>query len=176
MEMPVLRQIKGTYNAVRSWMRDSIHGLLELVCRSEGPLYWLTLVDDSIVSGPAYRYWASVSNNNRPFSFPNLRTANIINLYWAFKLESSSAIATICFTALSNPTSKLPAPLQSVAQQMLIQHGEIGRLQNARNILRSLPYCLQDSMGVWGALRSMYALAGSPSIAEEKPDGRVKLV
>ena len=130
----------------------------ELVCRSEGPLYWLTPVDDSIVSGPAYRYGASVSNNNRPFSFPNLRKANTITLYWSFKLEFSSTIATIYFTAPSNPTSTLPAPLQSAAQQMLIQHGEIGRLENARNILRSLPYCLQDSMGLWGALRSVYAL------------------
>ena len=130
----------------------------ELVCRSEGPLYWLTPVDDSILSGPAYQYWASVSNNNRPFSFPNLRTANIITLYWAFKLELSRTIANICVTALSNPISILPAPLQSAAQQMLIQHGEIDRLQNARNILRSLPYCLQDSMGFLGALRSMCAL------------------
>ena len=130
----------------------------ELVCRPEGPLYWLTPVDDSIVSSSAYRYFASVSNNNRPFSFPNLRTTNIMTLYWAFKIEFSSTIANICFTALSNPTSTLPAPLQSAAQQMLIQHGEPGRLQNASKILRSLPYCLQDSMGFLGALRSMYTL------------------
>ena len=126
---------------------DSWHQ--ELVCRSKGPLYWLIPVDDSFVSGSAYRCWASVSNNNRPFLFPNLRKANIITLYWAFELVFSSTIANICFTALSNPTSTLGAPLQSLAQQLLIQHGEIRRLQRARNILRSLPYCLRDDMGSW---------------------------
>lgn len=130
----------------------------ELVCRSEGPLYWPIPIDDSILAVPACRYWASTSKNNRPLYFHNLRTANIIILYWAFKLELSSTIANICFTALSNPTSASPDPLQSAAQQMLIQHGDTGRLQNARNILHSLPYCLQDSMGFLGALRSMYAL------------------
>ena len=92
----------------------------ELVCRSKGPLYWLIPVDDSFVSGSAYRCWASVSNNNRPFLFPKLRKANILTVYWAFELVFSSTIANICFTALSNPTSTLGAPLQSLAQQLLI--------------------------------------------------------
>ena len=130
----------------------------ELVRRSEGAVYWPTPLDDSIESGPAYRDWASASNNHWPFGFPNLKMANIITLYWAFKLVFSSTIADVCSTTLSTSTSTAPNLLKSTAQQMLIEHDEISRLENATNILRSMPYCLQDSMGFLGAHRSMYAL------------------
>lgn len=66
----------------------------ELVCRSEGLMYWLTPLSDSIDLSPTYRHWASVSN--RPFSFPNLQTASDTTLYWAFKLVISGTMANIC--------------------------------------------------------------------------------
>ena len=124
----------------------------ELVGRSESPMYWLTPLDDLIDSGPAYGYWAEVSNNSRPFSFSNLKMANLMTLYWTMKLVISNDIANICTNALSNPS------LESVAQQMLIQHGELGRLENAQNIIRSMPYCLDESMGLLGTHRCLFSL------------------
>lgn len=130
----------------------------ELVSRSEDPKYWLTPLSDSIDLNPTYRHWASVSNNNRPFFSPNLKTASITTLYWAFKLVISGTIANIYCTALSTPATSTLAPLKSAAQQILIEHGEMGRLKNAPNIMRSMPYCLHDSMGLLGVHRSLFAL------------------
>ena len=130
----------------------------ELVRTSDSPVYWLTPLNDSIELSSADKYCASISNNNRPFSFPNLKIANMILLYWALKLALSSTIANICSTALSTPTSPRPTLLQTTAQQMLVQHGETGRLEIATNIMRSMPYCLHDSMGLLGAQKSLFAL------------------
>lgn len=126
----------------------------ELVRSSDSPVYWLTPLNDSIELGPADGYRASICNHNRPFSFPDLKTANVVIMHWALKLAISSTIAIICSTALSTPTF----PLQTTARQMLVQHGEIGRLENATNIMRSMPYCLHDSMGLLGAQQSLFAL------------------
>lgn len=53
----------------------------ELVCRSEGPMYWLTPLSDSVDLSPTYQQWASLSKNHRPFYFPNLKTASVTTLY-----------------------------------------------------------------------------------------------
>ena len=34
----------------------------------------------------------------------------------------------------------------------------MGRLENATNIMRSMPYCLHDSMGLLGVHRSLFAM------------------
>ena len=57
-----LQRCQAMYTRFNSWYQ-------ELVCRSEGPLYWLTSIDDSI-TGLGYRYWASVSDKNRPYPSP----------------------------------------------------------------------------------------------------------
>ena len=120
----------------------------DLTGRSDSPAYWLTPRDDSI----------ELSSANEPFSFSNLETANMITLYWAFKLAISRTIAEICSTALSKPTSPTTTLLQVMAHQMLIEHGESGRFENATKIIRSMPYCLHDSMGFLGAQRSLVTL------------------
>ena len=130
----------------------------DLTGRLEGPAYWLTPRNELIELSSVNEPWASMCNNIQQFSFPNLKTASIITLYWALKLAISRTIADICSTALSKPPSLTPPPLQITAQQMLVKHGESGRLENATNIMRSMPYCLQDSMGLLGAPRSLVTL------------------
>lgn len=130
----------------------------DLTGRSDGPAYWLTPRDDSTELSSANEPWPSIWNNIQPFSFPNLETANMITLYWALKLAISRTIAEICSTALSKPTSPTTTPLQVMAHQMLIEHGESGRFENVTNIIRSMPYCLHDSIGFLGAQRSLVTL------------------
>ena len=130
----------------------------DLTSRSDSPAYWLTPRDDSIELSSANEPWPSICNNTQPFSFPNLETANMITLYWALKLAISRTIAEICSTALSKPTFPTTTTLQVMAHQMLIDHGESGRFENAMNIIRSMPYCLHDSMGFLGAQRSLVTL------------------
>lgn len=130
----------------------------ELVQGSDGPVYWLTPANDSVRLGPANEHCASILNNDRPFSFPNLKTANIVLRYWALKLIVSSTIAKICSAALSTFTSTAPTPLQATAQLLLTQHDDEGRLENATNIMRSMAYCSHDRMGLLGPQRSLFAL------------------
>ena len=133
----------------------------DLTRRIDGPAYWLTPRNESTELGSLNEPWASTGNNIQPFSFPNLKTAHTILFYWAFKLAISSTIANICSTALSKATSPTTTPLQMMAQHLLVQHGETGRLENVTNIMRSMPYCSHDSMGLMGAQKSMFALGAA---------------
>ena len=130
----------------------------DLTGRSDGPAYWLTPRNGSIELSSANESWSLICDSIQPFSFPNLETAIMIILYWALKLAISRTIAEICSTALSKPTSPTTTPLQVMAHQMLIEHGESGRFENAKNIIRSMPYCLHDSMGFLGAQTSLATL------------------
>ena len=147
----------------------------ELVRGSDSPSYWLAPPNDAIELGPADEYWASMYNSNRPFSFPDLKTAFIIILYWALKLAISSTIAKICSTALSNPASPIPDQLHTTARKMLVLHGGTGRLENATNIMRSMPYCLHDSMGLLGAQRSLFALRAALLSLRRRQNKELKL-
>ena len=130
----------------------------ELVQKSDSPIYSLTPLTDFIEIAPTDEHRVSVLKKNWPFSFPNLKMASIILLYWALRLVISSTIANICSTALSAHKSPTPTPLEAVATTLLVQHGENARLQNATNIMRSMPYCLHDSMGLMGAQKTIFAL------------------
>lgn len=148
-----LRRCSAMNARFNLWYQDFVRG-------SKGPAYWLTPINDSIELGPTDEYRALTSDNNRPFSFPDLQVANILLLYWVLKLAISRTITNICSTALSTPTptSPTPTPLQTTARQMLLEHGETSRLENATKIMRSMPYCLHDSMGLLGAQKSWFAL------------------
>lgn len=130
-----------------------------LTRHSSTPLYWLTPLNDGI------HHTVAALSNMRPFSFPDLRVASTITTFWGCKLALSNTIAIICASILSlnacnrrrdDPRSF--AALEQTARQMLIQHGDSGRLENATNIIRSMPYCLHDSMGVLGPQKSLFAL------------------
>ena len=124
--------------------------------QSPTPLFWLTPPNDGIHLD--LTKW-------RPFSFQDLRVASTIITFWGLKLALSNTIAIICLSVLSpdacNRREDDPqsfAALHQTAWQLLIQHGDAGRLENATNIIRSMPYCLHDSMGVLGPQKSVFAL------------------
>ena len=130
----------------------------DLTGRLDGPAYWPTPWDSSIELSSTDEPWPSICKNTQPFAFSNLETANTIILYWALKLAISRTIAEICARTLSKPTSPTTTPLQVMAHQLLIEHGESGRFDNAANIIRSMPYCLHDRMGFLGAQTSLATL------------------
>ena len=131
----------------------------ELVRVSDSPVYLLTRLDNSIELGSADDYWASISNNSyRPFSFPDLEFANSITLYWTLKLVISSTIANIYSATLSTSTAPIPISLKTTVKEMLVLHGEKGGLENAIYIVRSMSYCLHDSIGLLGAQKSLIPL------------------
>lgn len=147
-----LRRCSALDAAFNLWYQD-------LARHSSTPLYWLTPPDDG--THPT----VTALSNRRPFSFPDLRTANTIATFWGCKLALSNTIAIICASALSSDANSRRegdpgsfATLEQTARQLLVQHGDNGRLENATNIIRSMPYCLHDSMGLLGPQKSLFAL------------------
>ena len=147
-----LRRCSALDATFKLWYQDLSRG-------SPTPLYWLTPPNDGI------HYTVAAFSERRPFSFPDLRTAHTVTAFWGCELALSNTIAIICSSALSLNVYKRAeddifsfVALEQTARQMLIQHGDTGRLENATNIIRSMPYCLHDSMGVLGPQKSLFAL------------------
>ncbi len=131
----------------------------ELTRQSSTPLYWLTPPNDGV------RHNVTASTIRQPFSFPDLGAAITLNTFWGCKLALSNTIAIICASVLSTDANNLRednppslAALEQTARQLLLQHGDTGRLETATNIIRSMPYCLHDSMGGLGPQRSLFPL------------------
>lgn len=141
--------LDGTFNL---WYQD-------LMRESSIPLFWLTPPNDGS------HHTVAAMANRRPFSFPDLRVAHTIITFWGCKLALSNTISIICASVLSlDAYSRREddpqgfAALERTARRLLIQHGDTGRLENATNIIRSMPYCLHDGTGVLGPQKSLFAL------------------
>lgn len=123
------------------------------------PLYWLTPPNDGI------QHTEAALNKWRPFSFPNLSIAIAVIVFWGFKLALSNTVAIICASVLSpdlknqhEDDSEGFAALEQTASLLVTQHGNTGRLENATNIIRAMPYCLHDSTGQLGPQRCLFPL------------------
>ena len=86
--------------------------------------------------------------------------------FWGLKLILSNNIALTCGAILSTGNhahdhSSHTQPtlgLKSTAQRLLAQHGTPHRLELATNIMRLMPYFLNDNMGLLGAQKSLFAM------------------
>ena len=130
-----------------------------LARQSSTPLYWLTPPNDGV------HHTTAASTKWQPFSFPDLRTAITVITFWGLKLALSNTIAIVCALVLSlnarNQHKDDPqglAVLEQTAHHLVTQHGDAGRLGNATNIIRAMPYCLHDSAGLMGPQKSLFAL------------------
>ena len=103
------------------------------------------------------------------FAFHTLRLANIVVTYWGLSLILSNTIALACQHVLSINTqvpaqssastlAQAPQDLHTMSLHLLETHTSAHRLEFATNIIRSMPYCLNDNMGLMGAQKSLFAL------------------
>lgn len=138
----------------------------ELLSRCPSPLYWTTLSrsNPASTSTDGHPQEALESDSMRPFAFPTLRMANITVTYWALRVILSNTTAITCSAIMSADSPLLRAEssssgdLRGMAQQQLGLHSGRIRLEYATNIMRSMPYCLSDSMGLLGAQKSLFGL------------------
>lgn len=138
----------------------------ELLSECPSPLYWIDcsrLNQASTFEGGQSREGLELGSLP-PFAFPTLRIANITVTYWALRIVLSNTIAITCGAVLSVDTPLLQArtlhsgDVKSMAQQQLSHHGDRIRLEYANDITRSMSYCLDESMGLLGAQKSLFAL------------------
>ena len=117
-----------------------------------------------------------------PFVFHTLRLANITVTYWGLGLILSNTIALTCQQVLTTIT-QLPAQsslsssprasqeLETMSVRLLEVHKSSHRLELATNIIRSMPYCLNDNMGLMGAQKSLFAMRTALFALQRYPPG-----
>ena len=155
----------------------------QLLQHSPSPLYWTTrpnLTSGSTTEFP--RNDASDSQTLSPFSFPSLRLAYITATFWALKLILSSTIALTCRAILSTENAAqsisadpdLVVDRRNTVHRFLSQHGSPQRLKLATNIMRSMAYSLNDSMGLLGAAKSLFPLRVALFALQRQPGEELK--
>lgn len=137
---------------------------MDLVEESPAPLYKVapTSTIPSHIGG-WYLNKGLEPHQQAPFIFHTLRLACITVTFWALELILSNTIAHTCGEILSADSSDLASASQgpdimSNARDLLDIHGTSRRLELATNIIRTMPYCLNDDMGLLGAQKSLFAL------------------
>lgn len=128
------------------------------------PIFWPTqtiLIPSSSAGGQNQQ--APAQGALPSFEYRNLRVANITVTYWALRTILSNTIAIICGAILSTHVSTRIRSINSnnlleTAQQQLTRHGSVTRHEYATNIMRSMPYCLNDNKGLLGAQKSLFSL------------------
>lgn len=150
----------------------------EIFKESPSPLYWHT---DSASLG--WRSKEAVEPRTLPpFAFHTLRLANIIVTYWGLGIILSTTIALTCQQVLTTntqpPTQFTFTPLPRASQDLQItsrrlheKHTSSHRLELATNVIRSMPYCLNDKMGLMGAQKSLFAMRIALFTLQRYPPG-----
>ena len=155
----------------------------ELLQQSPSPLYWTT--ESNIPAGSARDPLTNDAPESQilpPFSFPNLRLAYITATFWALKLVLSGSIALTCGAILSSASTNQfssvdPDPavdLRNTAHRLLSRHGSPQRLELSTNIMRSMSYSLNDSMGLLGAAKSLFPLRAALFCLRRQPGEELK--
>ena len=163
-----LRLLSALDEKLNLWFR-------EIVEKSSSPLYW---------------YAQSTSHSWHPreagepalpaFAFNNLLLANTIVTYWGLRLILSNTIALACGHVLSlisrmHVQSSFFTSLQAIqglhtiSLRLLEAHAGPYRLELATNIVRSMPYCLDDDMGLVGAQKSLFAMRIALFVLQRHP-------
>ena len=131
------------------------------------PSYWPTPSDT--FPGAQRQIMGSGPRGSRLLSYPNMTVASITVTFWALKLIISEEIATICqIILITNRKARADSPatdpaaslmLTSMAQRAKDQHSQEQRMSLVIDIARSMPYCLNHTMGLqWPReLSSLYA-------------------
>lgn len=138
----------------------------EFLIRSPSPSYWPQ--SPSTFTGAQQHIAGSGPGGLPLFYFANLMVASITVTFWALKLIVSNEIATLCLIILPKdrearadsptPESTASITLKSMAQRAENQHNEAECLKIATDIVRSMPYCLNHTMGLLGPERAFFAL------------------
>ena len=118
----------------------------EILRESPSPLYWHRQSTPNEWHHSEAEEPATLS----PFTFHTLRLGNIIVTYWALRLILSYTIGLASQHGLATHT-QVPAHL-------LESHSGPHCLELSTNIVRSMPYCLSDDMGLMGAQKSLFPL------------------
>ncbi|MCJ1283420.1 hypothetical protein MMC26_002749 [Xylographa opegraphella] len=163
-------------NELESWYQ-------ELLEDSPSPLYWIrpgdarTLRDDPNSS--------TTQTNDTAFEFASLQLAHVTMNYWAIRIILSSAVAGICnnvpqgiFDARDGPDYNMKAADGSQSSSysskkfigaMASKYCIDQRIELASSIVLSMPYCMDEKMGLFGSQKTLFPLGTTLSVLETLP-------
>ena len=167
-----LERLSGLDEELNFWYR-------EVVRESLSPLYWHT----QSTSFGCHLKEIVEPRTVPPFAFHTLRLAHIIVTYWALRLILSNTIAFACQHVLST-NNRVPSSsfishqtsqeVETMTFHLLEIHTRSHRLELAKNIIRSMPYCLSDNMGLMGPQKSLFALRTALFALQRYPGEELK--
>ena len=161
-DISILSELLGRLSSLDEEMNLWYREILEV---SPPPLYWHTQT-----TSLGWHLGEAVEPRTLPpFAFHTLRLANITVTYWGLGLILSNTIALTCqqvlttITGMPAQSSSSTSPraihdLETTSVHLLEVHKSSHRLELATNIIRSMPYCLSDNMGLMGAQKSLFAM------------------
>ena len=153
----------------------------EILEESHSPLYWPA----QSISHSSHPKGAVKSSELLPFAFHTLLHAHTIVTFWALQIVISNAIALACEHVLSlnaqapghssgSTSSQEIQDLRIVALCLLETHTVSHRRELATNIVRSMPYCLNDDMGLVSAQKSLFAIRVALFVLSRHPGEKLQ--
>lgn len=180
-ENPSISALSEYLEGLFSLDEEMSHWYNELLKESPSPLYWHT----QSTSHSWYLEGAVEPRETQPFAFHTIRLANITITYWGLRLILSNTIALAChhIFSMNTPASALSASstlsqaterLQTMSLQLLESHTGTHSLEIATNIIYSMPYCLNENMGLMGAQKSLFGLRAALFVLQRYPGDELK--
>ena len=165
----LMRRLFNLYEELNVW-----YG--EVVEKSHSPLYWHA----QSTSHSSHSIEAVNPSRLLPFAFRTLLHAHTIITYWALQIVISNAIALACQQVLAmkaqgpahssvSTSSQTVHDLHIMSLCLLETHTRSHRLELATNIVRSMPYCLNDDMGLVSAQKSLFAIRLALFVLQRHP-------
>lgn len=145
-----------------------------LLQESPSPLYW------HVEPTSSSRHLIEHDQPRPPFAFHTILSANTIVKYWGLRIILSNTIALTCQRVLSITTQLPPFPLSSnsppilqdlhtMSLHLLKANAGPRILEFATNIVRSMPYCLNEKMGLIGAQKTLFPMRIALFVLQRHP-------
>ena len=170
----LLGRLSNLVEDLNFWFRD-------IMQEASSPLYWH--VQFTSPSGDPIECIQPCTR--QPFAFRTLLIANTIVTYWGLRIILSNTISLTCQHILSvaykmpsHSSSSIPPQALQGLYNMCLQLQEVhtgnGRLELAMNVVRSMPYCLNENMGLIGAQKSLFAMRVALFALQHHPGDELK--
>ena len=164
----LLRRLSKLSDDMDSWYQ-------ELIEASPSPIYWPVNSDMDESWSTDYPLKEDLASDALPsFAYDNFRLANITITYWGLRIVLGNTIAITCGAILSASGADHiqlsdHSSLKEAARQLFRKPGSTTGIDYAVNIMRSMPYCLSESMGLVGAQKSLFAIRTALSCLRRIP-------
>lgn len=104
-------------------------------------------------------HMTSTDGSPEPYRFRNLRFTIQMLTYWALKLVMSHLVAMVGGTLLQRiPPQMVKQVLGEHIMGLMERHDREPSLEHARSILKTVPYILDDEMGLMAAQQAMFPI------------------